>query len=208
MAVGIDTTNPSAVPANLNPGYIFGYLDGRWQTYEPLKQKFPNAIPVSITVSGNLAAQCCDCESGDLTPAQAGTWARAKVAAGLVPAVYCSEAAWSEVKTAVGNIPCDWWIAAYPGPGPVLYSGSVAHQWIDRGTYDQSVVLDGWEPGRLIYNPPPIPVSDLPIEGEDMTSQVIGTQKHVWGIINGQAVHWWQDSAYSDPFKWFKEILP
>jgi hypothetical protein len=46
----------------------------------------------------------------------------------------------------------DWLVAAYPGDppyaGPVIYPGSIGHQWIDRGSYDESVVLDGWQPGR------------------------------------------------------------
>lgn len=178
MAVGIDTTNPNALPPGLNPGYVFGYLDGKWQTYQALKEKYPTAVPVSITVFGSIRADCCDCENGDLTPFQAGAWAQGKVATGVVPLIYCSEAIWAEVKAQVGDIPCDYWIAAYPGPGPVLYPGSVAHQWIDRGTYDQSVVQDGWIPGRSTS--PPIPVPTLPTKEQEMNAVVINGVPYVY----------------------------
>ena len=151
MAVMFDAIYPSTIPTSAGvPDYAAGYIDGRWPSYTAMRDRFPSATSVSITVFGSQAAQVADCESGDLTVAQAAAWAEAKVASGVVPTIYCSFATWGAAKSAVGNIPVDWWIAAYPGIGAVVYPGSVAHQWVDRGPYDESVVVDGWVPGRSI----------------------------------------------------------
>jgi hypothetical protein len=174
MATMYDAVAPSSIPSGVPaPTYVAGYIDGAWRSYAGITARFPNAIPVSITVSGTQLAQVADCENGDLTPVGAANWAKAKLVAGVVPTVYCSEAAWPSVKNACAGVgPIDWWIAGYPGSvGEALYPGSVAHQWIDRGTYDESVVLDGWKPGRAVAAPPPSSSTGTPF-GEDTMQAV------------------------------------
>jgi hypothetical protein len=174
MARMFDTTDPGSIPASAGePDYVAGYLDGHWQTFGAITARYPSAVGVSITAipGSGVDAQVCDCESGDYSPAQAAAWARAKLATGRVPCIYCSASSWQDVVLAcravgVAQTDVDWWIAAYPGPGAVLYPGSVAHQWIDRGPYDESVVADGWEPGRSTTPPAPTPT---PTEVDAMT---------------------------------------
>ncbi len=78
-----------------------------------------------------------------------------KLAAGWVPAIYCSLSIWHDcmdtcISEGVDPNDVDWLIAAYPGIGPVLYPGSPGHQWVDQGSYDQWVIQDGWQPGSPI----------------------------------------------------------
>jgi hypothetical protein len=163
-----DATYPLTIPAAAGvPDYAAGYRDGRWAfAFDQIVSRYPSAVPVSITAipgSGpSSACQVCDCENGDYTPAQAAAWAAVRLAVGLVPTIYCSFATWAAVQGALNAIGIavervDWWIAAYPGIGAVLYPGSVAHQWIDHGAYDESVVVEGWRPGRPVAQPPAPP---------------------------------------------------
>jgi murein L,D-transpeptidase YcbB/YkuD len=63
------------------------------------------------------------------------------------PTVYCSLSAWPTVRAAFAAAHVaepHWWIAAYPGNGPNLYPGSIAHQYANPGLVDISVVADHW----------------------------------------------------------------
>jgi hypothetical protein len=174
LAVGYDATDPGSIPASVAPpDYACGYVDGNWPSYAAMAARFPLAVPVSITAIPGSApsdgAQVCDCEDGDYTPPQAALWAQRRIAQGLIPCIYCSLASWGAAQQACIDLGLnltyvDWWIAAYPGNGPALYPGSVGHQFVDRGTYDESVFLDGWVPGRPIAAPPVVVVP----EEEDM----------------------------------------
>jgi hypothetical protein len=148
---------------------VAGYVDGRLITpsYPAMVARYPGVPAVSISADpyspAAPSAIVADCEDGDYTPALAASWAKTKLGTGRVPCLYCSSSAWSSVQSAciaVGVDPAsvDWWIAAYPGIGAgILYPGSIAHQWIDHGTYDESVVVDGWVPGRPVTITPPPP---------------------------------------------------
>jgi hypothetical protein len=161
MAVGYDATDPGSIPANVvPPDYTCGYVDGNWPSYQGMVARFPNAIPVSITaIPGSAAsadAQMCDGESGDYTPQQAALWGQIRVGMGFVPGQYCSLSNWPAYLSAYQALKIfdvDWWIAAYPGNGPALYEGSIGHQFVDHGSYDESVFQNGWKPGRQIAQP-------------------------------------------------------
>lgn len=167
-----DATNPAGIPASAGtPDYTMGYTNGAWPTYSAMKAKYPTAVPVAISAipgaSGEALAQGCDGEKGDYSPAQAARFAQVKLATGVVPFTYCSLAAWPDYQhacTAAGVSPVlvDWIVAAYPGNGANLYTGAVGHQWIDHGTYDESVILQGWVPGRAIAPPAPLPPTPPP----------------------------------------------
>lgn len=190
MARMYDAVNPKGIAASVPaPEYAAAYIDGKFSDMAAMVARFPGAIHVSITAislsAASASAQVCDCETGDYTPAMAASWAKARIAAGFVPTIYCSYGSqgenWATVIDACRNVgvtTVDWWIAAYPGNGAALYAGSVAHQWIDHGTYDESVVADGWQPGRRIApapTPAPKPAPPAPkpypisFEGKPMT---------------------------------------
>jgi hypothetical protein len=176
--------------------------------------RFPTANHVRISAIPSTppsAATVADGESGDYSPGQAANFAQAKLWDGVVPCIYCSLSTWDRYKQSIIDLgihvsAVDWWIAAYPGNGPHVYPGSVGHQFVDRGTYDESVFLDGWQPGRPIH-----PTSK---ELEDVTSYVNGTQEHnFWtNPTTGVCTHRWKDNAVTDPnspaFGWHKEYLP
>ena len=77
------------------------------------------------------------------------------------------------------------------------------HQWVDWGNYDQSAVVDGWIPGRLIHPDPPeeimVPVATQAVTykpGQTDVFQVnYGVVWHKWL----QAVGWGNEQL-SGPF--------
>lgn len=163
MPTMYDTTDPEAIPASAGtPDYTAGYVDGHWPTYAGMIARYPTAVPVAITAIPGSAnawwAHVCDCEDGDYTPSQAAAWAHARIGLGFRPALYCSLALWSTVEAACARAgvllgAVDWILAAYPGNGQTLYPGTVGHQWIDHGPYDESVIVTGWTPGRATHAP-------------------------------------------------------
>jgi len=90
--------------ANLPAGYraYLGYADGRWPTVPELRTKFPAAHIIGLTVTGaTLAADGCDIETGDLTPASGAHWARNKLAEhpGSRPVLYASTSVMPQLLT-------------------------------------------------------------------------------------------------------------
>ena len=216
-----DAVTPAAIPSSApTPDYVLGYVNGRWPSYDALVAKYPTAVPVAISViSGDSAerlAQGCDQETGDYTPAQAAHFAATKLVLGVVPFIYCSlegvpgVSGWHSCQlacTEIGVDPneVDWGIAAYPGIGPVPYPGSAFHQWVDWGNYDQSAVVDGWVPGRLIHPPSP-PQEEIMVpqatpavsfkQGQTDVFQVnYGVVWHKWLKAEG-----WGNEQLSGPF--------
>ena len=157
-----DSVNALSLPVGFD--MYAGYVNGRYNNYAQVVQRFPNKPVIGISVSPTAdIGTCLDVETGDATPAQAPNWVKMRRLAGATPWVYCSAAFWNEVEdefTAQKVAPPLYWIAAYPGPGPALYPGSIAHQWIDHGPYDESVVAD-YIPG---IDPAPSPV----LKGDEM----------------------------------------
>ena len=203
-------TIPTTVPA---PGYTMGYVDGNWPSYDAMRIRFPSARPVAISaIPGSITAptaQGWDGEGGDYDPPQAAHFSASKLVVGLIPFGYCSWAAWHDYQQAhvdIGIDPArvDWGIAAYPGIGPILYPGSVFHQFVDHGPYDESVVADGWMPGRPTIDPPdptmevPMPVSQAVSYNpgrSDVFQVSFGTLWHKW-LTNGA----WHNEALTGPF--------
>lgn len=139
-----DSVNAAGLPV----GYDFyaGYVNGRYANMAQIEARFPSSkvIGISVTASDNNGT-VLDVENFDATPVQAPPWVQMRRQAGITPWVYCSESVWPAVIqafTSSQTAPPLYWIAAYPGPGPVLFPGSIAHQWADQGLYDESVVAD------------------------------------------------------------------
>ena len=160
MRVLYDSITAANIPANAQ--LVAGYIDGRYAWSFADWQRFPNAIKVRIAVFASTnAGTVLDVERGDATPAQAVGWVQRRRAAGVDPTVYCGYStngySWALVIDAfksAGVPEPHWWIAAYPGIGPVLYPGSVAHQYADPGPYDLSVVADYWPGVDSLLKPP------------------------------------------------------
>ena len=72
----------SITPANMPMGYpaYLGYVDGRWPTAPRLKELFPGAHVLSLTVLGqSLEADGVDCEPGNVGAAGAAAWVKRKL---------------------------------------------------------------------------------------------------------------------------------
>jgi hypothetical protein len=83
----------SITVGNLPPGAdaYLGYVDGYWPTFAALGQAFPHAQLLSMTVQPGYNADACDCENGDLTPADVPGWVKRQLARGQWrPVVYAN----------------------------------------------------------------------------------------------------------------------
>jgi hypothetical protein len=141
-----DAVTPENVPRDAQ--MVAGYIDGRFAWSAAQWAYFPNSVKVRIACFASTNdGQVLDCEWGDATPQQCPGWAVQARARGQEPTIYCSFSTWPTVRAAfaaAGVAEPQWWIAAYPGNGPYLYPGSVAHQYANPGPVDISVVADYW----------------------------------------------------------------
>ena len=154
MRTMYDSVTAPRIPATA--GMVAGYVDGAYRWSASDWARFPAAVKVRIAVFASTNdGHVLDVERYDATPAQAVGWVQRRRAAGVDPTVYCGYStngySWALVinafKTAGVPEP-HYWVAAYPGNGPALYPGAVAHQYADPvtsgGDYDLSVVADYW----------------------------------------------------------------
>jgi len=148
-----------------------GYVDGRYQNAAAIQARFPHVPFVGIaTQASTNDGIVLDVENYDATPAQAPGWVKMRRLAGAEPSIYCSEDAWATVAQAfrdAGVTPPPYWVAAYPGAGPGIPAGAVAHQYADMGGYDVSTVADYW-PGVDAAPAPPSPPPDPYETGDNM----------------------------------------
>jgi hypothetical protein len=193
------------------------YVDGAYKNFTQAEARFPGKVVGIAVFSTTNDGIVGDCENGDMTPQTSVNWVVMRRKAGVDPTIYCSESAWQSVKDSFatwGVTQPHYWIAGYPGSvGPKLYPGSVAHQFVDHGPYDESVVADFW-PGVDKTVPEPGPPGPLPTKtnGDDMcviehTNSDGTVTRHVFGVVNGVAYHWYQAVVGPD-FTWHKENLP
>jgi hypothetical protein len=156
-----------SVSVNSLPGgadLYAGYDDGSYNDAAAIAAKEGGKTVLRITVNPNdNEGDVLDVENGDAIPAHAPGWVVRRRAAGHGgPLVYCSYSAWAAVKQAfsdMGVAEPGYWIAAYPGNGAALYPGSVGHQFVDHGGYDESVFVD-YLPG---IDPAPAKPKEVPI---------------------------------------------
>lgn len=86
----LDDIHVNLLPAGYDA--YAGYVDGRYENFDAVKAKFPDALILSIDVNAtNTAAECLDVEPGDATNALAVQWVLAKIRAkALLIALYTS----------------------------------------------------------------------------------------------------------------------
>lgn len=200
MYDAIDLANVQAVASQAD--LLAGYDDGAWPDADALAAAFPGKQVVRITTQpGDAFGDVLDVENGDATPADAPGWVSARRAAGHTwPTVYCSEGAWPAVQAAFASAGVDppfYWVAAYPGEGPVVPPGAVAHQYQDAGLYDISVVDDSWPPPPA---PPPAPLPSPPHPKENpmVTAPIqdaAGSTHVAWVDGYGTLIHNWRGAG-------------
>jgi Putative peptidoglycan binding domain len=176
MSTMYDTANPDAeLP---DPEIIAGYIDGDYVSLPGLMERYPDATHLSITVRGASGARICDCEAGDLTPAQAANWCKNEIFDKRRPTVYCSLDIETEVwnaLTAIGieRTEVDWWIADWTGEAHTI-PGTVGVQYANPpksgGDYDLSEVDIAWAGSSGSTGEPPAPPA--PVEPTTTTITV------------------------------------
>ena len=167
----LDSVNAYNIP--LGTAIVAGYVDGIYAWSSAEWARFAGSLQVPITVRGLAHVRACDCETGDLTPAQAAAWAHTETLAGFRPTIYCNTSTLPAVIAALAVYglqfmrDVDWWQAQYDGQPTLLpYSGvtPVAKQYLDYpgnspGPYDVSITNGVW---------PAVPASASILEGIDM----------------------------------------
>lgn len=163
MTTGYDAVEVAALPPG--GGFYLAYLDGAWPTYAAVKARFPTSNIVTVTVTGNLAADIVDVESGDVTPQDAAAWLRA----GKGKGVYSDTSTKPALDVACAGLSW-WWFAADPTGVPHIVPGSLATQYAwpghgSPGNYDISQAV-------TFPNPPPPPA---PIPTHSQESNMIAS---------------------------------
>ena len=155
-----DAVTPGNIPATAT--LVAGYTDGHYANLDQMRQRFPHAAIVKITVfASDNEGDVLDVETGDATPAEAPAWVLKRRAAGHpAPCVYMNSDTWPQViaefrKAGVAD-PL-WWVAHYDQQ-PTLTAGMWAKQYLSTNLYDLSTVAGPW-PG--IQNGPDMTPDDL-----------------------------------------------
>lgn len=151
---------------------VLGYADGHYQeSVAAIKRQCPKATVPLITVKGLPDANICDCENGDLTPAEAARWAQGRVRSKAIPTIYANASTMPAVKAELlklhlrPGVDVLLFVAEYDGKG-VIPPGYIAKQFLGSpgnspGHYDESVCADYWpgvDPKPKALKPRTLPV--------------------------------------------------
>jgi hypothetical protein len=208
-----DSINPAALPPGMDA--YAGYDDGNWPDYQTIAAAHPGAHLLDLTVWLANRGTGIDVEPGDATVAQAPIFVQERLAAGVVlPVVYCP-ASWSQAvfnAMAAAGIPRNLWrlVSAHYGagqhicgPGTCGYPQADGTQWIDHGTWDESLLSDGFfgtpTPTKPIIQPPapkPVPPSQ---SSEDSTVSILTAPNRVDVFVIGTDQGIYQASANDLP---------
>jgi len=195
-----DAIHPANIPTNAQG--VAGYVDGRYAWSATDWARFPHSVKARIAVfSATNDGHVLDVEPGCSTPANAPGWVVRRRAAGVDPTVYCSLSQWPVVRAAFVAAKVaqpHWWVAAYPGNGPNLYPGSIAHQYANPGPVDISVVADYWpgvdpKPVPTLTPTPEVNMTITQADAEHIAAEVwrydqAGTKPQAWGFLQKAAV--------------------
>lgn len=154
-----DSTTPQIIPADAE--MVAGYVNGEFAWQPADWDRFPHAVKVHITIMAVNEAGVLDVETGDVIPAQAPGWVKARRQSGLArPTLYVNR---SDAQQVIDACTADglkagvdyWlWLATLDGTATTDLPGVVAIQ--NKGATalgfnaDSSVVLDPtWHPSPL-----------------------------------------------------------
>ena len=185
MGTMFDTTDdPGTTLAGIQVEAVAAYANGKYANYGAAAREFPNANLLEIDVLGQQIGNAGDFEAGDMTYAQAGPWAKARLSQGVArPVIYFQVSSWSAVmqslaSAGVSRTDVRLWTAHYTGQphlcsaacGEGVTGAADATQWGSAGapgtvpsTYgnrniDVSITADDfWGPAAPTPAPPPFP---------------------------------------------------
>lgn len=155
-----DSVTAEAIPA---AGLVLGYVDGDYQTWTALHERFKDSgtVVLSVTVNVRPGADVADCELGNASPADVAKWARDELHARRRPTIYGSVDYLQQCSRLLRNLrvnpsTVDWFLADYVQVAPLLEdvkwptaipSGYVAWQFAD------SIPLNGHTIDASVVNP-------------------------------------------------------
>jgi hypothetical protein len=139
----------SITPGNLPPGAdaYAGYADGRFANLTALRARFPGKRILGIAVFAGTDAECADCETGDMAPAQIPGWVKRQLARGVHrPVVYASISVMPAVLAAltgagITRSEVRLWSAHY-GAGKHICTGMDGTQFTDTAPGTGSSLVD------------------------------------------------------------------
>jgi hypothetical protein len=192
MTTMYDSTNAADVPSG---GSLYaGYINGKYQSYYGMVQRFGTNNVLSITVmahtgltDGWVAADILDIESGDALPSEAPGWVtEMRDLARPIITCYCSrKGTWPATLAAfqAAKVPLpDFWIADYTNQ-PHLVPGSVATQWTDTGPYDISLTNGSWPLSTAVLPDPLPPIQTYPVGARTMNVVAVKTDTNGNGYL-------------------------
>lgn len=130
------------------------YVDGDFANVTGVRARLPKAHLLTISTQGN-AADCVDCETGDLTVPEAIAWVERRVAAGAgLIVVYANLSTWESGLLSglahYGNRIKRW--LAHPDGVAKIPAGYDAKQYLFESAIDVSVIsttfLTPWSPPK------------------------------------------------------------
>lgn len=153
MRTAADAVVAEYLPAGKD--IYLGYIDGKYQSYNPIKARFPHALVVPIaTQAGGNVGTVFDGPPDNGTWPEVVAWVVRRRKAGVDPTVNTTGSAWATGVQAFNTAHVaqpHWWISSWNGDQSVP-AGAIGHQFETvPGRYDLSVFLDYW-PG---VDPPP-----------------------------------------------------
>jgi hypothetical protein len=142
-----DSVTVDAIPEK--PHAVAAYINGEYETYKEVKERFPDTRILQISVTGNIPAQCYDVEAGDYSIDDVPELFKvAKEHDVWRPCFYADLSNMPEVKKALNSVEgmtrdaVRLWVAYYTDGTPALPSGYDAHQFtktaLDRNL-DESI---------------------------------------------------------------------
>lgn len=159
-----DATVAEYLPEGLD--MYAGYVDGRYQSFNAIRSRFPGklVVPIATQESGNVGTVFDGPPDNGSWSGVVGWVVRAR-RRGVDPTVYTSGGEWAngvQEFNQMGVAQPHWWIASWNGHADIP-AGAVAHQYENVGDhYDLSAVADYWPgidpaPSRPPAPPPPAP---------------------------------------------------
>jgi hypothetical protein len=134
---------------NLNPNQTHAvyYADGLFANRAAVKARCPKAVLYGITVHGltGPSVAICDCEKGDLTPAQAVTWVAEQVRLNVpLIIVYADESTWTNgLQASLSHYGrrIKRWVAHFDNVASIP-PGFDCKQYSDPGPVDNNIALN------------------------------------------------------------------
>ena len=157
MLIMYDAVTAANLPSDAK--YAAYYASGGFENEAAVRAQCPHATLLGISPDGAQVGEACDCESGDLTPAQAEAWVAGAIARGVYrPCVYANLSTWNSGLYAAlegRGSTIRRWVAHWDGVVSVP-AGYDAKQYSSDPEIDVSALLDNFFDSKPKPKPKPV----------------------------------------------------